>query len=859
MSIITRKCPDDQKLAELLADSVEDFELIKHIDQCDSCQQKLEHMSDSKVLETYRDSVRKIRELSNCFDAPQEPGTIGTIDGLTIRARLGSGGMGVVYRGYDSYLDRAVAVKVLVRLHSADSAERFVREAKAAAQVDHPHVVPVYSTGRTRDGRPFLVMPLIVGESLKDRLQRGRIPFYETARIIRQVALGLAAVHKCELIHRDVKPANILLDKQDNVARLTDFGLVRTEADGTLTQQDVICGTPEYMSPGQAHAPTIRDQRNDIYSLGVVLYECLTGNKPFRGQPLDVLDQHRYHEPTPPCFLDRKIPRDLETICLKALEKNPPQRYQTATAFADDLQNFLDDKPVSATRTGPLGKLWRWAKRKPTVAISVAMFFALLLASSIVTTILWRNSEHYAKLARERNQSLLASQETLYNNQTRLADALRGVYLPRLAGNHYGMGLPTSVRNRMMIEMVDTWRLLFERGNNSPEELERMIEELTEVGEMALSARMYPRTTQITELSREIADHLLKSKSDHTARVYVLTSKVYRQYGASRFNESSTDTSQVFARAMELAEKAMQKTAGSQSSLAQQAMIEKFEIQRSIIRLEENGDQQRRIKQMNALLTEADAAAQNFDGDENDKIAWIELKLQICANLAQMSTGTDEVHYRSLRAEMFGHSLDLYDAYDDRSLRVRRDQAVNKVYWALALEKNDKPNEADRKFEEASVELKQLVMLAPLNSQFRADSFETEVLIAGRQWQKGDHDAALKRYRDTFVQNATTLLMNQDDALLHRRTAQVYQVQAQCLIELKQYQAAAQSLGQGAATALHAAKIIYNPDTETDRQLAITLLEKQLQLYESIDDTERAENARQRLNKLIENQQPVDL
>ncbi len=173
----------------------------------------------------------------------------------------------------------------------------------------------------------------------------------EAADWIRQIALGLEAAHRQGMIHRDVKPANILLDATDGRAKLTDFGLARTFGDETLTQADVLAGTPQYMSPEQASSDPNLGPSTDIYSLGITLYELLTGATPFQGQPLQILQQHRETSPLRPSGLNPEIPRDLENICLKAISKHPAARYATAPEFADDLQRFLDGRPVLAHET----------------------------------------------------------------------------------------------------------------------------------------------------------------------------------------------------------------------------------------------------------------------------------------------------------------------------------------------------------------------------------------------------------------------------------------------------------------------------------------------------------------------------
>ena len=374
-------CPDPDRLRQVLEDTHPiDETTAFHLQQCERCQLELDRLTDPAGLEDYRQHARNLNDDSHRLGPPLNSGDIGSLDQLAIESRIGEGGMGIVYRGRDTTLGRTVAIKVLAHGSSLASDARFIRESKAAARLDHPNLVKVYSAGRAPDGRPYLVMPLIEGESLRDRLHRGSIPINETAEIIQQVAQGLAAAHEAGLFHRDVKPANILLDRKDGLAKLTDFGLVRSDTDETLTQHDMICGTPHYMSPEQAVEPETRDKRSDIYSLGIVLYECLTGGTPFRGRPLEILEQHQKNEPIAPSRLNHQIPRDLETICLKCLAKDPRQRYETASELGRDLVRFLNGETIHARAASSLEKLHRWCRREPRLAISIGGVAVLLLA-----------------------------------------------------------------------------------------------------------------------------------------------------------------------------------------------------------------------------------------------------------------------------------------------------------------------------------------------------------------------------------------------------------------------------------------------------------------------------------------------
>ncbi len=405
-------CPDESVLVTVLsgASEVEGW-LTRHLSGCTECQQRLDGLSDTSPLCEYRNQL-SANEFAACFfDPPIREGDLGSLDGLAIEAQIGSGGMGFVYRGRDERLGRLVAVKILRQFDQPRAASRFQREVRAAGRLEHDHVVPIFSTGYARDGRPYLVMPLVEGESLRERLAERPLDPRDAARIIREVALGLEAAHALGLIHRDVKPANIMLDRQTGRARLTDFGLARSEGDGTLTQADVVCGTPEYMAPEQVADPESTDPRGDLYSLGVTLYECLTGSPPFRGRPLEVLEQHRRHEPVPPSRLNRLIPRALETVCLKAMAREPDRRYSSATALANDLLCFIEGRPISARPVSQLSRMRLWRRRQPGLAAAIVALTLSLVAGTTVSTTLWLKSERKANEARKLASSLADSRE----------------------------------------------------------------------------------------------------------------------------------------------------------------------------------------------------------------------------------------------------------------------------------------------------------------------------------------------------------------------------------------------------------------------------------------------------------------
>jgi serine/threonine protein kinase/formylglycine-generating enzyme required for sulfatase activity len=433
-------CPSLEQLQSLLRDRLSDAEVEAHVETCVLCQQALERLTDDatrtaqtpdasdnagadflRLLEQRPpDDVTLVPNLGPLAESSPRQATdqaaagavtLPAIEGYEMLAELGRGGMGVVYQARQRKLGRTVALKMILAGGHAGKQDfiRFLAEAEAVAQLRHPNIVQLYEFGQHQD-LPFFTLEFVAGGSLTERLREGPLLPKEAARLVEQLARGMAHAHQHGIIHRDLKPANILLQKEEGrrmkdesdhrgkvsassfilhpssfVPKITDFGLVkRLEVGAGPTATGAVLGTPSYMPPEQASGAKEVGPAADIYSLGAILYECLTGRPPFQGPTiLDTLLLVIDREPVPPTRLQPGVQRDLEIICLKCLRKEPARRYPSAAALADDLGRFLRGEPIVARRVSPLERAAKWVKRNRVVAGLAAALVVVVLAGSL--------------------------------------------------------------------------------------------------------------------------------------------------------------------------------------------------------------------------------------------------------------------------------------------------------------------------------------------------------------------------------------------------------------------------------------------------------------------------------------------
>jgi WD40 repeat protein len=399
--------------------------------------------------------------------APSAPAAPAAADGPAVAGyevlgELGRGGMGVVYQARQAGLNRLVALKmILAGAHAGpDDVARFKAEAEAVARLQHPGIVQVHEVG-DHDGLPFFSLEFVPGGSLAQRLHGTPLPPRQAAALVARLAPAVHAAHRAGIVHRDLKPANVLLQEGPEVPvgdctpKVTDFGLAKQlDSQHGRTRSGAILGTPSYMAPEQAGGRKGDvGPAADVYALGAILYECLTGRPPFTAEtPLDTVLQVLSDEPVPPGRLVPKLPRDVETVCLKCLQKDPHKRYAGADRLADDLEAYLDGRPIAARPVGRVERAWRWCRRNRALAAAAALVALALVAGSVVSTAFGIRASVNAKQARQAQEAAQAHAEEALRAQE-AAQAAQAEEARQRATNHKQLiDLLVSNGNRLLRE-----------------------------------------------------------------------------------------------------------------------------------------------------------------------------------------------------------------------------------------------------------------------------------------------------------------------------------------------------------------------------------------------------------------------
>lgn len=418
--MVVSSCPTEDVLRSFSSGTLDDGSLdavVDHVSDCPTCETALERFDaetdpflqslqrgshDAVAVELAANIPASVNAALRQIGQPGESGLGSSVttdpgrryarllaDGPVMIGRfellgeLGTGSFGYVFRAHDTGLDRIVALKLqrAGNMASDEDVARFLREARSVAQLSHPGIVSLFESGQTEDSVCYLVTEFVEGRTLEECVNDHFEPNWRTlAEQVARLADSLDYAHQHGVIHRDIKPSNVLIDSAGR-PHVMDFGLaLRETGDATLTSDGRIMGTPAYMSPEQARGDShLVDARTDVYSLGVVMYELLTGERPFQGNRRMLLLQVLEDDPRPPRQLNDTVPRDLETICLKAMSRNSARRYQSARELADDLRRYLNGEHVHARPVNSMERFWRWCSRYPFAAM---LFVALVVGSA---------------------------------------------------------------------------------------------------------------------------------------------------------------------------------------------------------------------------------------------------------------------------------------------------------------------------------------------------------------------------------------------------------------------------------------------------------------------------------------------
>lgn len=421
---------------------------------------------------------------------------------------IAKGGMGVVYKARQRKLNRVVAIKMILAGQFADQTDvdRFYQEAEAAAALSHPNIVAIHEIGEVT-GQHFFSMEYIDGDSLAGLVRESPFTPQRAAKVVQTIAETMAFAHERGIVHRDLKPSNVLVDSHQR-ALITDFGLAKSVANQSqLTLSGAIVGTPSYMPPEQARGDAASvGPCSDIYSTGAVLYELVTGRPPFRAAtPFETVRQVMENEPLSPRLVNPSVPRDLETICLKCLQKDPAKRYATSQDLADELTRFLNGEPIKARPVGRVERVWRWCQRNRSTAAAIGVSILLLLLA--ITTI---------SVAYVRTSSALAkSEESLREAIGAVNDYLTVVSEDTLLQQQNFQGM----RRDLLQTALSYYERFLEQRGNDPAVRDELASAYYRVGLITEDLESTAAAMPSYEMARDMQAQLLRSQPEHAGRL----------------------------------------------------------------------------------------------------------------------------------------------------------------------------------------------------------------------------------------------------------------------------------------------------------------------------------------------------
>ncbi len=564
-----------------------------------------------------------------------------------------------------------------------------------------------------------------------------------------------------------------------------------------------------------------------------------------------MLSQHREQDPVPPSRINRSVPRDIETICLKALFKESARRYTTASALASDLQNYLDGKPISAKPISQIEKGARWISRNRSLAASLFALFAVLLVSSIVSTILWRNSENNSILAQQRNESLTTSLNLLKRNQQQLGQSIRSTYLASYQQPDF-VNLPIAVRNTILMELVRTWRMLFERSRDNVDELVEMSNELLEIGEFTLENGMRSRSLEVTALNQEIADRILVVKKEPDAQDLVRAAKAWNQK-ADSFSLNRQDAREVITNSSSLSQRAIQILGEDERNPDYQlANIQSLESERLRIR-ESDAERSAKSDSIKGLLDRL----RNFSKDDLLNLDWWKLEQQLLSDLTKLSNSDQAIQWYVERDKVLQEISDWYTEKGQGSIWYTRKRAVNAIFSGVNYDRLDTSEKAVENWERAAEVFRDLIVSNPLNPQLRADQLELSLIQANFEWRNKDKTLAIESHQRVLQDLKRTIQVAPNDHGLLKRGGQICHLIGKRYLELGLPRKAAETYLSGAEYADGAFIRRLNTlgaNPEPERNLTIGLLNQAAESFEKANLPDQKNDTLNRLRKLAAKQ-----